>query len=441
MPMRVLLIDDDPDFRRRFSLMATEAFELTTASTYDEGLTKLKKGAPDAILLDIDLSEARSGIDLLREIRSCDLDLPVIMLTGDDRAESIDAALRAGAEGYTRKHVNLMVLQSLVEHALENAMWRRHARSFQAGTDDLIGHSDTVQNLRREIAEVACTSLRVLIRGESGVGKEIVARAIHLSSDRNKGRFVTVNGAIGTDELFDDVVFGHVRGAFTSADQARVGKLEIARNGTLFLDEIGKMSPARQAKLLRVVEEETFERIGGSDSISTDARMISASNENLEDAVADGRIYQDFFHRMREYEIVVPPLRDRLEDLPEIARFLVDRFCLREGRPAPEMTDDALASLLTYGWPGNVRELDSVMKRAVIRATGTLSSDEIAAALDRVRLDKNQGQDDTLTLDEARTRWEREFVQRAIVRAGGSATRAAEMLGISRSTLYAKLQD
>lgn len=441
MTTRILLIDDDPDFRRRFELLAAGAFDLVMAPTYDDGLARLARSSPDAVLLDIDLQESRSGIDLLREIRRGDVDLPVIMLTGDDRAESIDAALRAGADAYTRKHVNLMVLKSLVEHAVENAMWRRHARVCQADGGDLLGASSAMQALRREIAEVARTSLRVLVRGESGVGKEIVAQAIHRASDRAAGRFVTVNSAIGTDELFDDLVFGHVRGAFTSADQARVGKLEVARQGTLFLDEIGKMSLPRQAKLLRVIEEGVFERIGGDETIRADVRFIAASNEDLERAVADGRVYRDFFYRMREYELVVPPLRDRLDDLPTIARFLVERFCSREGRLAPDITPGALDCCSGYDWPGNIRELDSVLKRALVGASSTLTADAMAGALDRVRLDGDTTAASPLPLDEARARWERTYIERALARTGGSVPKAAELLGVSRSRMYEKVRE
>ncbi len=440
MPLNVLLVDDDPEFRKRFEFMAGEHFRTTVADGYDEGIRRVRLGGFDAVLLDVDFREARTGLDLLREIRDMDSDLPVIMLTGDDRVETINAALRLGADGYTRKHVNLMVLQAQVEHALDNALWRRHARSCQVSSDELIGTSDPIENLRREIREVARTSLRVLIRGESGVGKEIVAQAIHAASQRASGRFVTVNSAVGTDELFDDMLFGHVRGAYTGADRPRVGRIELARGGTLYLDEIGKMSLTRQAKLLRVVEDERYERIGDEESRRTDIRLVSASNEDLEARIETGELYGDFYYRLREYEITVPPLRHRLEDLGAIARFLIDRFCDREGLPRVEFEPAALDVCRGYDWPGNVRELDAVLKRAVVAGGVILGADGVAAALDRSRLGCRRQDDRRRTLDEARRIWEAGYIAEALARHGGSTAAAMEELGMKRSTLYEKIQ-
>ena len=440
MALRVLLVDDDRDFVRRFEALATGTFKLTIAYTFQEGLTLVRRGALDAVLLDIDLQEERTGLDLLREIRLHDPDLPVIMLSGDERADTIDRAIRAGAEGYTRKHCNLGILRTQIEHNLENVMWRQHARALETGPTELIGSGAAMQALRREIGEVAGTSLRVLIRGESGSGKELVARAIHAASQRRHGRLVTVNGAAGTEELFDDLMFGHETGSFTGAVRSRTGKLELASRGTLFLDEVGKMSLGRQAKLLRVMEEGAFERVGGTDTVSIDTRFVCASNENLEQALTAGRFYRDFFHRIREFEISVPPLRDHLEDLAEIVRVLVDRFCDGEARARVEISGDAITACHGYAWPGNIRELDSVFRRAIVSTSGPLTLNVIRSAIDRVRLDGFPSDAEPTRFDDARTAWERGFIERALARHGGSVDRAAQELDVSRSTLYAKVQ-
>ncbi|MHB8079997.1 MAG: sigma-54-dependent transcriptional regulator [Candidatus Krumholzibacteriia bacterium] len=440
MPLRVLLVDDDRDFGRRFETLARGTFDLHVAHTFQEGIALVRRGALDAVLLDIDLQEERTGLDLLREIRQCDPDLPVIMLSGDDRPETIDRAIRAGAEGYTRKHCNLGVLHTQIEHNLENVMWRQHARALEDAPSGLIGACPAIAALRREIDEVAGTSLRVLIRGESGSGKEVVAHAIHGAGQRRHGRFVTVNAACGTDDLFDDLFFGHETGSFTGAHRQRIGKLEVARHGTLFIDEVGKMNLGRQAKLLRVMEEGAFERVGGADAIATDTRFVCASNEDLERSVAEGRFYPDFYYRIREYELVVPPLRDRFADLPEIMRFLADRFCAREARARVEIAGAAVDACRGYAWPGNVRELDSALKRAIVAADGELTDPAIRAAIARVRPEAPEDLSRAVRWDDARTAWERAFIGRALVRHGGSVERAAREMDLSRSTLYAKLQ-
>jgi DNA-binding NtrC family response regulator len=440
MAMRVLLVDDDHDFSRRFEALATGTFDLHVAHTYQEGLARVRRGALDAVLLDIDLQEERTGIDLLREIRQCDPDLPIIMLSGDERPDTIDRAIRAGAEGYTRKHCNLGVLRTQIEHNLENVRWRQHARALEDGAVDLVGGCPAIEVLRKEIKSVAGTMMRVLIRGESGSGKEVVARAVHAVSNRRHGRFVTVNSAAGAEELFDDLIFGHETGSFTGADRQRIGKLEVARSGTLFIDEVGKMCPGRQAKLLRVMEEGSFERVGGTDAISIDTRFICASNEDLEKGVAEGRFYRDFYYRIREFEIVVPPLRDRFADLEAIMRLLADRFCDREGRARAELDADAIAACRTYAWPGNVRELDSVLKRAIVSTLGPITRAAILVAIDRVRPESRENLERAARWEDARVAWERAFVTKALARHGGSVERAAQEMDISRSTLYAKVQ-
>jgi DNA-binding NtrC family response regulator len=439
MSLRVLLVDDDGEFRKRFAVLSDGTFTVVPAGSYADGVKKAEDGSIDAALLDIDLRETLTGIDLLRQIHLQDPDLPIVMLSSDERAETIERAFRAGADGYFRKDSNLRVLRAQIARYIENALWRRHAREFQLQEWPLVGSSAPMEALRQEIAKVAATSLRVLIRGESGSGKELVARAIHGGSARRDGRLVTHNAAGGPDELFDDILFGHERGSYTGAERPRVGKIELAQGGTLFLDEVGKMSLGRQAKLLRVIEGSSFERIGGTEPVEADFRLVTASNEPLEERVANSTFAADFFHRIREYQIVVPPLRDHITDLPELAARLLERFRERVGPDGIVVDEGALNPCYGYDWPGNVRELDSVLKRAVVTAGGRLTADSVAAALENVRLDSRPA-DASQTLRAAHDTWERDFLARALARNGHDATLTASVLGVSRSALYEKLR-
>ena len=439
MKYTVLVVDDDAEFLKRFAIVASTLFTLETARTFDEGLAAACNSSWDTVLLDVDLAEARTGLDLLRRILAQRPDQPVIMLSGDENVGTVVEAMRGGARDYLPKPPDLALLEAKVRKCVEDTAWRQRARE---AIDDgsLVGTSGAMARLREEISRLGPVSLRVLLRGESGTGKELVAHAIHEAGPRRSQPLVCINAAGEADDLFESRLFGHEKGAFTGATERRRGALEVADGGTLFLDEVGKMGVGRQAKLLRVLETGAFHRVGGNDLIGVDVRWILASNEDLEQAIAEGKFARDFYHRIHEYELRVPSLRERLEDLPELAEHLLLRFCVREGWEPRRFAPDALGYLLDYTWPGNVRELDTVVKYAAVLAGETIEADAVQVALSRNRLDLRNPVGPR-ALKDAHAEWERGFLLAALIRNGRSKHAAAEDLEIGRSTLYKKLED
>ncbi len=457
--LRMLLVDDDPEFLRHFALLGEELFEILTASSGAEALRRIEEDDPEAVLLDIDLGRPPDGIEVLGEIRRVRPDLPVIMVSGDDDPATVVRAMRAGADDYVSKRPNLDLLNLKVQKALEQAAWRLHAREMQqAGSGPLIGDSPAMTRLREEIRRVGPLKVRVLITGESGTGKELVARAVHAASPRAAQRMVVLSGASGTDTLFDSELFGHEKGAFTGAERRRRGRFELASGGTLFLDEIGKMPRPRQAKLLRAIETGTIERLGSGQEIAVDVRLLSATNQDLEARIRAGEFLEDFYFRINEYRLHVPPLRERLEDLPALCRHLLDRFCAAEALPPVELAPGAIDPLAEHAWPGNVRELDTVLKRAVILgSTGRIDADALRRSLAGQGRKPERGGERTeapgpgtplsafirATYVEDRERltaaFDRLCFARALERAQGNATKAARRLGISRASLYRRL--
>lgn len=471
MKTHVLLVDDDPEFRRRFSLLGEEIFHVTAVADAAGALEIVSERQPDAVLLDVDLGAGMSGIELLGRLQRIVPDVPVIMVSGDESTETIVAALRAGARDYISKRPNLEMLRVKIENALRDIAWRVHARHMQSGAmSRLVGESPPMQKLRGEIKRAAQLKIRVLIAGESGTGKELVARALHEESPRAHEKFVVYSGAEGSDDLVDSELFGHEKGAFTGALERRIGRFELASGGTIFLDEVGKMPLARQAKLLRAIETGHFDRLGGHGSRESDARVLSASNEDLERAIADGRFLADFLFRIQEYRIDVPSLRERLQDIPALMGFLVRRFAEEQGLATIELDAGALEPLYDYTWPGNIRELDSVLKTAWLEAAGgAVRADDVAAALHRHRRRRIEGAEfeasgservplaaipsidpvsDSLKLvDFARMPYaeareavldvfDEYVVTKALARAGGNCAAATRLLGVSRSTFY-----
>jgi DNA-binding NtrC family response regulator len=450
---RVLLVDDDPEFVERFIVFGEERFGISTVATAAAAIELLSRESFDALLLDIDLGWGLSGLDLLRRIRATSPDIPVLMVSGDERAETIVEAIKAGANDYVSKTPDLEVLRLKIEHALADSAWREHARAMQVNPTILVvGQSPAMNTLRDQIARIAPLNMRVLIRGETGTGKELIAAAVHSGSPRRHEKLLKMNGAVGTDDLFDSDLFGHEKGSFTGADGRRRGRLELAHRGTLFLDEVGRMTTGRQAKLLRVVESGRFERIGGSEELACDVRLITASNDDLEQAIANERFLEDLYYRLAEYVLRVPPLRERLEDIPALVRTLADRFAHGESMPKIQWTDGALEPLFEDRWPGNVRQLDATIKAAAVLAgSRPLTADDFREALAgrRFRERATGGQGPQLSefvgsdYSESRQKLEDAFdrliLARALAASDGNVARAAKRLGISRDTFYVKL--
>ena len=453
----VLIVDDDGEFLERFCVFGADAFQLTVARTGVEALGLVESVGPDAVLLDVSLGSDPDGLEVLRRLRARHPDLPIIMVSGDDRPETVVAAMRSGATDYVSKHPKIELLRLRVQKALDDLAWRTHARDLQRGLgEELIGSGRAMRELRAEIQRVAAREVRVLIVGESGTGKELIARALHQASERRSERLITFNSASGSESMIDAELFGHEKGAFTGADKRKMGRFELANRGTLFLDEIGKMPSAHQAKLLRVIESGSFERVGGTEPVTVDVRLLAATNEDLPARVAEGKFLKDLYYRLDEYRLEVPPLRRRREDIPELAAELLRRFAGREAISVPPLADSGVIALMEYDWPGNVRELDAVLKRVAILAPdepigAAAVRKALRCATSRERVGIDQALEPAFTelagpgyhagRDALLAAYDRWSIADALARSGGNATRASKALGISRASLYRRLND
>ncbi|RMF22351.1 MAG: sigma-54-dependent Fis family transcriptional regulator [Deltaproteobacteria bacterium] len=448
---RVLIVDDDADVRlseraclRRF------AAEVEEVAAGKEAIALASGGRFDLVLLDLGLPDL-DGIEVLRRIKSQAQQTAVVVVSGRDSIEAAVEAMRAGAEDFVTKPFDPARLRTAVRNALRlSALGRRveqlesalGARSF-AG---MVGCSPGMRQLAASIRKLARSSATVLIQGETGVGKDLVARAIHDEGVRRSAPFVEVNCAAIPPELIENELFGHEREAFTGAERARPGKVELADGGTLFLDEVGELAFPSQAKLLRLLQNRRIERLGGNRSISVDVRVVAATNRNLLEEVRAGRFRDDLYYRLSVYPLYVPPLRKRREDIALLVDHFVAAAAKAEGVERPQVTPEALAALRAYDWPGNVRELENVIRRALIGLEGgrldlsalpeSVRGGAGSASLMPPALEKAAAGGRILPLREV----EREYVELALERCRGNLSEAARMLGIGRTTLYRKLE-
>jgi len=464
---RILVVDDDAGIRGAFAaLLKNGGHELLTASSGEAGLELAERENPDLVLLDVWLP-GMSGLDTFRALKERRSSTPVIMMTGSGTMDLAIEASKLGAYEYRLKPFDPGAMLELIENALESA--RLAAEPVEEplepaphSSDLIIGASAPMQELYRAIGRVAQTDATVLIRGESGTGKELVARAIRLHSRRSGGPIVIVNCAAIAETLLESELFGHERGSYTGAVGRHEGYFERADGGTILLDEIGDVPLGIQAKILRVLQEKTFERLGGTETLRIDVRILAATNRDLERAIAEGRFREDLYHRLNGVTIRVPPLRERREDIPALARAFLARFARDLEIERPALSEAAMALLCGYDWPGNVRELENCLRRAVIFARGTsIQRDDLRTAMEHgsgtlvaggsgpasleelVRelvgrhLDASSGPGCEPRLTEL---VEKELIVEALRRANGNQSRAAEMLGIPRPTLHAKIQ-
>jgi two-component system nitrogen regulation response regulator GlnG len=384
---QLLVIDDDPlvleSVRAAF---ATTGIDLDTAENATEGLAKCQRLRPDVIVVDWHLPDL-SGLEVFDRLRQMGFTLPVILMTGHGSATTAIEAMRRGAFDYLLKPIDPTQLIGLVQRALEMSRLMcvpTPPASANCKDDEeadlLIGACPAMQEVFKAIGRVAPRDVTVLIRGESGTGKELVARAIHQHSNRANGRFLALNCAAIPETLLESELFGHERGAFTGADRKRIGKFEQCNGGTLFLDEIGDMTPLTQTKVLRVLQDQQFQRVGGELLIHTDVRLIAATNRNLEAMLSDGRFRSDLYYRLNVFTIWLPPLRERPGDVPLLVEHFLKRASLELDKQVTYATPETLALLERYSWPGNVRELQSVLKQAILRAPGTVLLPEFLPA-------------------------------------------------------------
>jgi DNA-binding NtrC family response regulator len=439
---RIILADDERDFRTSVAeAFRSSGHEVSECSTADEALARIRKGSVDVLLTDLRMP-GRNGMELLREAASQVPDAILIVLTAYGSLETAIEALRIGAHDYMLKPLRIEALQHKVNFLLrhqetvaENRLLR-DALETGASQSGLAGESRPMQDLHRLISKVAPTDSTVLILGETGTGKELVARAIHQGSPRQEHPFVAVNCGAIPEMLLESELFGHVRGAFTGADRDKRGLLEVAGSGTIFLDEIGEMPLSLQPKVLRVLENREILRVGSTEPLKVAGRIVAATHRDLKAMVDAGRFRADLYYRLCVFEISIVPLRNRVMDIAPIARQLLERLARSMNRPTPELEPGARAALESYRWPGNVRELANVLERAMILNDGGLiGQGDLPGFLTELKV----SMEDDLKL--ARSAFERAHVRRVLDKCGGDKRRAAELLGIDLSSLYRKLEE
>ena len=441
----ILIVDDERLIQSTLrGVLEDEGYRVTSAGSAEEALQRLVDDAPDLVFLDIWMP-GMDGLEALAEMKQRRPETAVVMISGHATIETAVKATKLGAYDFIEKPLSLektlLVTARTLEHARLQEEHRRLRERVERG-QEIVGKSAAIEELRQQISIAAPTTGRVLIHGDSGSGKELVARAIHARSTRADGPFVEVNCAAVPEELIESELFGHERGAFTGAVARRRGKFELADGGTLFLDEIADMSLKTQAKVLRVLEEQAFERVGGKETLRVDVRVIAASNQNLKDQIAAGRFREDLFYRLNVIPIEVPALRRRKEDIPALVEHFITLFSAENGRRPKTMSVEALAYFLAYDWPGNVRELRNMVERLVIMAPRDVIVPEDLPPPLRTREDAATGEDSQRdrTLKEAREAFERAYILGELRAHEWNMTRTAEKLGIERSHLYRKLK-
>jgi two-component system nitrogen regulation response regulator GlnG len=465
---RLLVVDDEPSILHVFSrVFGSEEVDVIAASSGGEAIALVSDRKPDAVILDVLLPD-RSGLEVFKEIRSRDAKVPIIFITAGGTSETAIEAMKLGAFDYLSKPLDFAQVRKLVARAFEIRRFMQEPVSLVSESADLprtgealVGRCQAMQEVYKAIGRVASQTVTVLIRGESGSGKELVARAIYHHSGRSQGPFLAVNCAAIPETLLESELFGHEKGAFTGADRRRVGKFEQCAGGTLFLDEIGDMPLALQSKILRVLQDQRFEPVGGNQTIQADVRILAATNRDLEKMVARGRFRSDLYFRLNVYTITIPPLRSRREDLPILINHFLSTANRELGRQVRGIAPEAMDLLERHTWPGNVRELQSVLKQAVLQTTGPVllvdflpesvrqagrmaphtPSPQTSASVDWDRLvDEHLGKHTGELYDEAIAITEREIITRVLGRVAGNQVQAAKALGITRTTLRAKMK-
>ena len=436
---RVLLVDDDPGLLRLLSMRFEGAgYDVVTASSGGEALTELGLSRPQVIITDLRM-EGMDGMALFQHVHSQDPTLPVIVLTAHGTIPDAVQATQEGVFGYLTKPFDARELLALVERAITLHPERisEQAHPDEGWRADIISISPAMESLLAEVKLVAQTEASILILGESGTGKELLARAIHNASARYQAPFVAINCAAIPEQLLESELFGHTKGAFTGAVTPNKGLFFSANGGTIFLDEIGDMPLALQAKLLRVLEDREVRPLGSSQSIAVDVRIVSATHQDLEQAITEGRFREDLYYRLNVFSRAIPPLRERREDIPLLARHFLKILCEKHGRALTDFTTDALEMLTTFDWPGNVRQLVNVVEQCCALSIAPLIP---ASLVSRALRDRPMGNLDKLTYEDAKQRFERDYLIQLLKITKGEVSHAARLAGRNRTQFYRLLQ-
>jgi DNA-binding NtrC family response regulator len=451
---RILIVEDERAIQLALSgLLRREGYDVELAGSGEEALAKLAAAPSDLVLTDLALGRGASGMDVLKGAKQLRPETVVVMITAHGSEKIAVEAMKNGAEDYVPKPFDNDEIRLVVQRALARTRLERENRLLleqvqkQYGYENLIGSGPAMQRVFATLQKVAETDLTVLVRGESGTGKELVAQALHNRSPRRGRPFVAVNCAAISPELVESELFGHEKGAFTGADARRQGRFEAADGGTLLLDEIGDMPPETQAKVLRVLQERSFERVGGTKPIDVDVRVIAATHRNLEEEVRKGRFREDLYYRLKVVTIELPPLRDRPEDVPALALRFLEQVTERLGLEKRQLGESALARLVRHRWPGNVRELLNVIEQAAVLSASPVI-EEADLELGGSALPAQAGASGSaagLPFAEAKRRaveqFERGYLLDALRRSGGNVSRAAEALGMVRQSLQQKIRE
>ena len=442
--MCILTIDDEENIRNGLAdNFELEGYDVKEASSGEEGLELIGQGGIDLVITDLRM-DGISGSEVVKKVCSEHPGIPIIVLTGHGSIDDATAALKAGAFDFLTKPLDLDHLNKIVKNALQGKILAEQNRELQAkllksqNGDEMIGKSDSLNRVRQMISKAAPARASVLITGESGVGKELVAHAVHEQSERAKGPFVVVHCAALSETLIESELFGYEKGAFTGAENIHKGRFELADGGTIFLDEIGEVNLATQVKLLRVLQEHKFERVGGEKSIEVDVRVVAATNRNLEDEVKAGRFREDLFYRLNVVRIEMPALRERMDDIPLLMHSFLREFNIENKKNIKGFDKASKAAMIKYNWPGNIRELKNAVESAVVMCTG----DEIKIE-DLPRALRSQGEEKVITIPIGITMDEAEkiIIQENLAANKGNKSKTADILGIGRKTLHRKLEE
>jgi two-component system, NtrC family, response regulator PilR len=447
----ILVVEDEKNLRDFLSfVLRKEGYSVTTAEDGMEGMDFIKKEIYDLVLTDVKMPRA-GGLDVLKAVKETSPDTVVLMITAFASTETAVEAMKQGAYDYISKPFQIDEVKLVIRNALERKQLERDNLRLRLqlkeriDVENLVGKSPAMQKVYEVIRKVADTKSNVLILGESGTGKELVARAIHFNSGRKDAPFVAVNCGALPEPLLESELFGHVKGAFTGAHANKEGLFEVANGGAVFLDEIGETPPSIQVKLLRVLEEKEFRRIGGTKNIKVDIRIIAATNKDLEKAVAEGSFREDLFYRLDVIPIHLPPLRERSEDIVWLTDHFLEKFCRTSGVPVKKIAPEAMRLLQSHEWRGNVRELENMMERTVAMVSGeTITERDIGGSLERPVPSRDaistQLPPEGLDLESFVEELEKTFLQKALKRTGGVKREAAKLLGLNMRSFRYRLQ-
>ncbi len=447
-PYTILVADDESSVQSLLcSVLQKEGYNVVTVDNGREALKAFHKYTPDLILLDIRMPEL-DGIETFKAIRQENQDILVIMVTAYGTIETAVQAMKMGAFDYLVKPFNIEEIKVVIKKALKmrniskELTVLRQELSEKNTRNLVLSKSPRMQEIIKLASIVSKSDATVLLRGESGTGKDLLARFIHANSPRAKGPFVKIHCGALPETLVESELFGYEKGAFTGAVNRKQGKIELARGGTLFLDEIGEINPGVQVKLLRILQDKEFERVGGTDVLKTNARIIAATNKNLEEAMQRKEFREDLFYRLNVIPIHLPLLRERKEDLPKLVEYFIDFFCKELGRSSLEVSEEALAILISYDWPGNIRELENTIERAVILTTGSVITPQVLPHniyQYKQRSTQFLSSSGERPLKEVMSDIEKQIIIKILAETGGNRSKAAQRLGISRRSLHYKL--